>query len=150
MKLLVKDRVHPVGDIIFRCFALAFNCKYISFVRDGLNLGKNGYTVNVRAIISAVDPNKCDAPLLDWCLRKALVAKGSQHVCPGTRSPEELGRGVPLTHPQAVHWGQVCVVKMMIAVRCGSVPICYLRLIDIMIYIHVSKMTGCVHGYIFR
>ena len=29
MKLLVKDRVHPVGDIIFRCFALAFNCKYI-------------------------------------------------------------------------------------------------------------------------
>ena len=24
MKLLVKDRVHPVGDIIFRCFSLAF------------------------------------------------------------------------------------------------------------------------------
>ena len=70
MKLLVKDRVHPVGDIIFRCFALAFNCKYISFVRDGLNLGKNGYTVNVSAIISAIDPNKCDTPLLDWCLRK--------------------------------------------------------------------------------
>ena len=70
MKLLVKDRVHPVGEIIFRCFALAFNCKYISFVRDGLNLGKNGYTVNVSAIISAIDPNKCDTPLLDWCLRK--------------------------------------------------------------------------------
>ena len=29
MKLLVKDRVHPVGDIICRCFSLAFNCKYI-------------------------------------------------------------------------------------------------------------------------
>ena len=37
----------------------AFNCKYISFVRDGLNLGKNGYTVNVSVIISAIDPNKC-------------------------------------------------------------------------------------------
>ena len=47
MKLLVKDRVHPVGDIIYRCFSLAFNCKYISFVRDGLNLGKYGYSVNV-------------------------------------------------------------------------------------------------------
>ena len=70
MKLLVKDRVRPVGDIIYRCFALAFNCKYISFVRDGLNLGKNGYTVNVSAIIAATDPNKCDTPLLDWCLRK--------------------------------------------------------------------------------
>ena len=70
MKLLVKDRVHPVGDIIFRCFSLAFDCKYISFVRDGLNLGKYGYTVNVSAIISAIDPNKCDTPLLDWCLRK--------------------------------------------------------------------------------
>ena len=54
MKLLVKDRVRPVGDIIFRCFSLAFNCKYISFVRDGLNLGKHGYTVNVSAIISTV------------------------------------------------------------------------------------------------
>ena len=95
MKLLVKDRVHPVGDIIFRCFALAFNCKYISFVRDGLNLGKYGYAVNVSAIISAVDPNKCDTPLLDWCLRKG-------HWLPedySTRSPEELGRGIPSTYP---------------------------------------------------
>ena len=50
--------------------SLSCNCKYISFVRDGLNLGKNGYTVNVSAIISAIDPNKCDTPLLDWCLRK--------------------------------------------------------------------------------
>ena len=49
-------------------------------------------------------------------------------------------------------------MKMLIAVRCGSVPICYLRHINtiaverlyVMIYIHVSKMTGCVHGYIFR
>ena len=49
-------------------------------------------------------------------------------------------------------------MKMLIAVRCGSVPICYLRHIDafaverpyVMIHIHVSKMTGCVHGYIFR
>ena len=29
MKLLVKDRIHPVGDIVYRCFSLAFNCKYI-------------------------------------------------------------------------------------------------------------------------
>ena len=69
MKLLVKDRVHPVGDIIYRCFSLAFNCKYISFVREGLNLGRHGYSVNVSAIIAATDPNKCDTPLLDWCLR---------------------------------------------------------------------------------
>ena len=38
MKLLVKDRIHPVGDIVYRCFSLAFNCKYISFKRAGLNL----------------------------------------------------------------------------------------------------------------
>ena len=31
MKLLVKDRVHPVGDIIFRCCSLAFNCKFLSY-----------------------------------------------------------------------------------------------------------------------
>ena len=47
MKLLVKDRVHPVGDIVYRCFSLAFNCNYISFVREGLNLGRHGYLVNV-------------------------------------------------------------------------------------------------------
>ena len=128
MKLLVKDRVHPVGDIIFRCFSLAFNCKYISFVRGGLNLGKNGYTVNVSAIISAIDPNKCDTPLLDRCLRKGHWSQ--QEVCPGTRSPEELGQGVPSTHSQAVHSGQVCVVKMLIAARCGLVPIRCLHLID--------------------
>ena len=69
MKLLVKDRVHPVGDIIYRCFSLAFNCQYISFVREGLNLGRYGYSVKVSAIIAATDPNKCDTPLLDWCLR---------------------------------------------------------------------------------
>ena len=39
-------------------------------MRDGLNLGKYGYSVNVSAIIAAIDPNKCDTPLLDWCLRK--------------------------------------------------------------------------------
>ena len=61
MKLLVKDHVHPVGDIIYRCFSLAFNCTYMSFVREGLNLGRHGCSVNV--------PNKCDTPLLDWCLR---------------------------------------------------------------------------------
>ena len=33
MKLLVKDRIHPVGDIVYRCFSLAFNCKYI--IRKG-------------------------------------------------------------------------------------------------------------------
>ena len=64
MKLLVKDRVRVVGDIIYRCFSLAFNCKYISFVREGLNLGRYGYSVNVSAIIAATDPNKCDTPLL--------------------------------------------------------------------------------------
>ena len=40
------------------------------WIGKSLNLGKNGYTVNVSAIISAIDPNKCDTPLLDWCLRK--------------------------------------------------------------------------------
>ena len=35
MKLLVKDRVRPVDDIVYRCFSLAFNCKYISFAREG-------------------------------------------------------------------------------------------------------------------
>ena len=70
MKLLVKDRIHPAGDIVYRCFSLAFNCKYISFVREGLNLGRYGHSVNVSAIIAATDWNKCDAPLLDWCLRK--------------------------------------------------------------------------------
>ena len=75
MKLLVKDRVHPAGDIIFRCFSLAFNCKYISFVRDGLNLGKNGYTVNVSAIIAAIDPNKCDTPLLDCTGYQRIITR---------------------------------------------------------------------------
>ena len=70
MKLLVKDRIHPVGDIVYRGFSLAFNRKYISFTRAGLNLGRYGYSVNMSAIIAATDPNKCDAPLLDWCLRK--------------------------------------------------------------------------------
>ena len=69
MKLLVKDRVRPVGDIIYRCFSLAFNCKYISFVREGLNLGRHGNSVNASVIIAATDPNKYDAPLLDWRLR---------------------------------------------------------------------------------
>ena len=34
MKLLVKDRVHPVGDIIYRCFSLAFTCNFY-IVRKG-------------------------------------------------------------------------------------------------------------------
>ena len=29
MKLLVKDRVRPVGDIVYRCLSLAFNCKWL-------------------------------------------------------------------------------------------------------------------------
>ena len=70
MKLLVSERRHPVGDIVYRCFSLAFNCKYISFARTGLNLGKHGYVVDVSAIIAATDPGKCDGPLLDWCVRK--------------------------------------------------------------------------------
>ena len=28
MKLLVSDRKHPAGDIVYRCFSLAFNCKH--------------------------------------------------------------------------------------------------------------------------
>ena len=70
MKLLVSERKHPVGDIVYRCFSLAFNCKYISFERTGLNLGRHGYVVDVSAIIAATDPGKCDGPLLDLCIRK--------------------------------------------------------------------------------
>ena len=70
MKLLVSERKHPVGDIVYRCFSLAFNCKYISFARTGLNLGKHGCEVDVSAIIAATDPGKCDGPLLHWCVRK--------------------------------------------------------------------------------
>ena len=156
MKLLVKDRVHPVGDIIFRCFALAFNCKYISFVRawqEWLHGQRERHHLGhrpeqVRHASAGLVPSE-----------RALVARGSQQeVCPGTRSPEELGRGVPSTYSQAVHWGQVCVVKMLIAARCGLVPIRCLHLIDtiamerlyIMIRIRVSKMTECVRGCIFR
>ena len=128
IKLLVKDRVHPVGDIIFRCFALAFNCKYISFVRDGLNLGKYGYAVNVSAIISAVDPNKCDTPLLDWCLRKGhWLPEDYNKKCVRAR---EAQKNLDEEFRRRTHWGQVCFVKMLIAVRCGSVPICYLRHIN--------------------
>ena len=70
MKLLVSERRHPVGDIVYRCCSLAFNCKYISFARTGLNLGRHGCVVDVSAIIAATDPGKCDGPLLDWCIRK--------------------------------------------------------------------------------
>ena len=116
MKLLVKDRVRPVGDIIYRCFSLAFNCKYISFVRDGLNLGKYGYSVNVSAIIAATDPNKCDTHgALD-------TRRSSQEVC---------RRRVSSTYPQTVHWRQVCVMQMLIAARCGLAPIRCLRLINV-------------------
>ena len=70
MKLLVSERKHPVGDIVYRCFSLAFNCKYISFARTRLNFGKHGYKVDVSAIIAVTDPGKCDGPLLHWCVRK--------------------------------------------------------------------------------
>ena len=70
MKLLVSERMHPVRGIVYRCFSLTFNCKYISFARTGLNLGRRGYVVDVSAIIAATDPGKCDGPLLDWCVRK--------------------------------------------------------------------------------
>ena len=118
MKLLVKDRIHPVGDIVYRCFSLAFNCKYISFTRAGLNLGRHSCSVNASAIIAATDPNKCDAPLLDWC----LLRRASQEVRPGTRSPT-FGRRVPSTHQQDVHCGPTYVMQMWIviayAVWCG-------------------------------
>ena len=58
------------GEIVYRCFSLAFNCKYISFARTGLNLGKHGYGVDMSAIFAATDPGKCDGPLLHWCVRK--------------------------------------------------------------------------------
>ena len=79
MKLLVSERKHPVGDIVYRCFSLAFNCKYISFARAGLNLGGHGYVVNVSAIIAATDPGKCDGPLLDWCVRKGRWLTEEHH-----------------------------------------------------------------------
>ena len=75
MKLLVKDRVHPVGDIIFRCFALAFNCRPEPW-QEWLHGQRERHS------------------------ERALVTRGSQQeVCPGTRSPEEFGREVPSTHP---------------------------------------------------
>ena len=91
MKLLVSERRHPVGDIVYRCFSLAFNCKYISFARTGLNLGRHGYVVNVSAIIAATDPGKCDE-------RTLACRRASQEVCPSTRSPTQFGRGIPSTH----------------------------------------------------
>ena len=80
MKLLVKERTHPAGDIVYRCFSLAFNCKYISFARAGLNLGKHGYVVNVSAIVAATDPGKCDAPLPDCCIRKGHWLADEHHM----------------------------------------------------------------------
>ena len=123
LKLLVKDRVRPVGDI-YRCFSLAFNCKFFSFVREGLNLGRYGYSVNVGAIIAATDPNKCDTPLLDMVPPNGALdtRRSSQEVCPGARSPKEFGRRVPSTY-QTVHWGQVCVMQMWIILLlmwCGA------------------------------
>ena len=70
MKLLVSERKHPAGDIVYRCCSLAFNYKHISFARTGLNFGKHGYEVDVSAIVAATDPGKCDGPLLHWCVRK--------------------------------------------------------------------------------
>ena len=78
MKLLVSERRHPAGDIVYRFFSLAF-CKYISFERTGLNLGKHGYVVDVSAIIAATDPGKCDGPLLDWCVRKGHWLAGEHY-----------------------------------------------------------------------
>ena len=62
MRLLVSERKHSGWDIVYRCFALAFNCKCLSFARTELNLGKHGYEVDVSAIIAATDPGKCDGP----------------------------------------------------------------------------------------
>ena len=69
MRSLVSERKHPVGDIVYRCFFLAFSCKCLSFARTRLNLGRHGYEVDVSAIIAATDPGKCDGPL-HWCVRK--------------------------------------------------------------------------------
>ena len=149
MKLLVKDRVRPVGDIVYRCFSLAFNCKYISFVREGLNLGRHGYSVNVSAIIAATDPNKCDTPLLDCCLRMGHWIPEDHHKkCVRAREAQKnlnvptdcpLGTGMrnadvdcyclcgAVRTPTALH----IFTPILIAARCGLVPIYCLRLINV-------------------
>ena len=104
-QLLVSDRKHPVGDIVYRCFSLAFNCKYISFARTGPNLGRHGYVVNVSAIIAATDPGKCDGHLLDWCIRKGHCLRTSatrsmpEHETPNTtwtKNSVDVSLGWPL------------------------------------------------------
>ena len=90
MKLLVSERRHPVGDIVYRCFSLAFNCKYISFARTGLNLGRHGYVVNVSAIIAATDRASATDPCLigasgkDIGLQKSITRSMSEHEKPNT------------------------------------------------------------------
>ena len=104
MKLLVSDRKHPVGDIVYRCFSLAFNCKHISFARAGLNLGRHGYVVNVNAIIAATDPGKCDGPLLgasgrDIGLRTSTIRSMPEHETPNTtwtKNSVDVSLGWPL------------------------------------------------------
>ena len=69
MKLLVSERKHPVEDIVYRCFSLAFNCKYLSFARTGLNI-----------------PGKCDGRCFTGASRKDIGLRTS-----ATRSMSEPG-----------------------------------------------------------
>ena len=90
MKLLVSERRHPVGDIVYRCFSLAFNCKYISFARTGLNLGRHGYVVNVSAIIApqtranVTDLCSIGASGRDIGLRTSATRSMPEHETPNT------------------------------------------------------------------
>ena len=85
----------------------------ISFVREGLNLGRHGYSVNVSAIIAATDPNKCDTPLLDWCLRMGhwIIARSVS----GREKPKRIWTKSSVD----VRWAQVCVMQMWIITACA-------------------------------
>ena len=77
-------------------------------MRDDLSLGKYGYSIFVSAII--VDPNKCDTPLLDWCLRMG-------HWIPEDHNKKCVRAQDAQKHPQIVRWGQVYVMQMWIAAQ---------------------------------
>ena len=100
-------------DIVYRCFSLAFNCKYISFARTGLNLGRHGYVVNVSAIIANTDPGKCDGPLLDWCIRKGhwLADERYKKYARAREAQHNLDEEFPSTYCKDGHCGPNCVMQ---------------------------------------
>ena len=97
IKLLVKDRVHPVGDIIFR---------YI--------LGH-------------------ETPRRTW-----------------TRSSVDVPIGCPLGTGMLREDADCGTMWVSPHLLLASHRHCFGGTAYVMIYIHVSKMIGCVHGYIFR